>query len=122
MINLIKNEITKILKKKSIYVMLIVSLAFVILTNVLYKFVIPRFMNMSMYDDIMINSIKEEMKTFDLTNEEELEMYVTDKTTIEENELSKKYDDNSWQYALIQEKGYDLIYQVNYLQQLEYLE
>ena len=55
MISLIKNEITKILKKKSIYVMLIVTFSFVLLTNILYKFVIPKLMNMSMYNDIFIN-------------------------------------------------------------------
>ena len=35
---LIKNELTKIFKKKSIYITLLVILAFVILTNCIYKF------------------------------------------------------------------------------------
>ena len=113
MINLIKNEITKILKKKSIYVMIIVTFAFIILTNVLYKFVIPKFMNEFMFDDIINESIKEEMKNLNLDDLEQAKMYVADKTTLDTNELAKKYDNNSWQYAVIQEMASDLIYQVN---------
>ena len=113
MINLIKNEITKILKKKSIYVMIIVTFAFVILTNVLYKFVIPKFMNEFMFDDIINESIKEEMKNLNLDDVEQAKMYVADKTTLDTNELAKKYDNKSWQYAVIQEMASDLIYQVN---------
>ena len=38
MSNLIKNELTKIFKKKGIYITLLVVLAFIILTNCIYKY------------------------------------------------------------------------------------
>lgn len=37
MISLIQNELKKIFKKKSLLITLLVTLAFIILTNVLYK-------------------------------------------------------------------------------------
>ena len=37
--NLIKNEITKIIKKKSFYIMLIIVLAYIVLSNVMNKYV-----------------------------------------------------------------------------------
>ena len=114
MINIIKNEITKIFKKKSIYVMLIITFAFIILTNVLYKFIIPKLFNASAFDNIVTESVKNEMKNLNINNPQDVDLYITDKTILDTNELLKKYDTNSWQYVIIQEKANDLIYNINY--------
>ena len=53
---LIKNELAKVFKKKSIYILLIVTFAFVILTNVIYKYA---YSNLAIFDEYGINAMKE---------------------------------------------------------------
>ena len=119
MSSLIKNEIIKIFKKKSIYVMLIITFAFIILTNILYKFIIPKLFNFDTYDEYMVESIKRELSGLNINDPEEAKIYVSDKTALDIMELSKKYDSNSWQYAVVQEKAQNLIYQINYFKYID---
>ena len=74
MSRLIKNELTKIFKKKSIYITLFVVLAFVILTNSIYKF----FYHSGSYDEYSDNYIqyaKEEIKKLDPNKPSDTKMY-----------------------------------------------
>lgn len=109
MVNLIKNEFYKVLKKKSTVIILIIFLLYIVLTNVLVKY-------MSSYnnydyrlDESYINTIKEEIKTMNPNSD----MYLDYKTDIEYYELAKKYDKNSWQAFIIERDFYNYIYQVN---------
>ena len=61
MIKLIKNELIKIFKKKSIYITLLVILAFVVLTNCIYKFFYNGIYSYEVYSDEYIQYIKEEI-------------------------------------------------------------
>lgn len=112
MISLIKNEITKILKKKSVYIMLIVILAFMILTNVMYKYRGSSMMN-GYYSESYIKMIQEDIKTLDLNNPEDVEEYVSYKTDIDTYDLLKKYDQDSWQYEVILNTGSSYISEIN---------
>lgn len=112
MISLIKNEITKILKKKSIYIMLIVILAFMILTNVMYKYRGSSEMN-GYYSESYIKMIQEDIKTLDLNNPEDVEEYISYKTDIDMYDLLKKYDKDSWQYEVILNTGASYISEIN---------
>lgn len=112
MISLIKNEITKILKKKSIYIMLIVILAFMILTNVMYKYRGSSEMN-GYYSESYIKMIQEDIKTLDLNNPEDIEEYISYKTDIDIYDLLKKYDKDSWQYEVILNTGASYISEIN---------
>lgn len=112
MISLIKNEITKILKKKSIYIMLIVILAFMILTNVMYKYRGSSMMN-GYYSESYIKMIQEDIKTLDLNNPEDVEEYISYKTDIDTYDLLKKYDQDSWQYEVILNTGASYISEIN---------
>lgn len=117
MIKLIKNELYKIFHRKSIYVMGIIILAFILLNNILYK---------SLYnDDGSLNNplsianyelefIKEELKELDPNKESDKTLYVDYKTQYDVLELSSKYSNSSWQNYIINNKLYNIIYNRNY--------
>lgn len=111
--NLIKNEITKILKKKSFYIILIIILAYIILANVMTKYVYSLINYNNYFSDSYIEFIKEDIKNLNLDNPDELDEYVSYKTDIDTYELLKNYDENSWQYSIIIEQGTNYIAQIN---------
>lgn len=110
MISLIQNELKKIFKKKSLLITLLVTLAFIILTNVIYKL---DFGN-SYYDYIEeeISFYGEQLKTLD--PEKDKDMYAQYKTELEVYQLVKKYDEKSWQAKIIQSKMRNCISNINY--------
>ena len=113
MSNLIKNELTKIFKKKGIYITLFIILAFVILTNCILKFFYD---NTSYYyasNDEYIGYLREEMESLDPTNPNDVSLYIGNKTQIDLYELSEKYEDNSWQQYVINSQMYDYILEKN---------
>lgn len=117
MINLIRNELIKISKKKSIYITLIITLAFVILTNVIYKV-----SNNSNHYGVSenIKFYEEQLKGINLKTTPNKEMYLSYKAELEKNKLIEKYGDTgTWQAKIISEQGTELISQMlNY----EYME
>ena len=113
MSNLIKNEITKVLRKKGIYIMLIIIIAYVVLSNFLYKYFYNKTSISDEYSEENISILKDEMQSLYTNLSSDLEIYVSDKTTIDTYELLKKYDKNSWQYEIIKENGTDYISQIN---------
>lgn len=100
MSSLIKNELTKIFKKKSIYITLFVVLAFVILTNCIYKFFFTTG-NSYGYSDSYISYIKEELARLDPTKPSDTTMYIDLKSELETYELMQKYDEDAWQRQII---------------------
>ena len=100
MSSLIKNELTKIFKKKSIYITLFVVLAFVILTNCIYKFFFTTG-NSYGYSDNYISYIKEELARLDPTKASDTTMYIDLKSELETYELMQKYDEDAWQRQII---------------------
>ncbi|MDD6879473.1 MAG: ABC transporter permease [bacterium] len=95
MINLIKNELFKIFKKKSIYIILLITLGFIIFNNAMYKVMD----NPNVYDNIYVNNIKEEIKTLDPNDDKQ---YYADLTSeIEIHDLKQEYGHNSWQAYVI---------------------
>lgn len=110
MISLIQNELKKIFKKKSLLITLLVTLAFIILTNVIYKL---DFGN-SYYDYIEeeISFYGEQLKTLD--PEKDKDMYAQYKTELEVYQLVKKYDKKSWQAKIIQSEMRSCISNINY--------
>ena len=100
MSSLIKNELTKIFKKKSIYITLLVILAFVILTNCIYKFFFTTGSEYG-YSDSYISYIKEDIARLDPTNPADTSMYIDLKSQLDTYELMQKYDENAWQRQII---------------------
>lgn len=110
MISLIQNELKKIFKKKSLLITLLITLAFIILTNIIYKL---DFGN-SYYDYIEeeISFYGEQLKTLD--PEKDKDMYAQYKTELEVYQLVKKYDEKSWQAKIIQSEMRNCISNINY--------
>lgn len=111
--NLVKNEITKIIKKKSFYIMLIVVLAYIVLSNVMYKYVYNSTTNYEYYSDSYAEILRQEMKNLNLENQQEVDIYIGDKTELDIYELLKQYDKESWQYKLIPEKAGSYLSEIN---------
>lgn len=118
MINLVKNELTKVFGKKSIYIILIICFGFVILTNFIYKSYKTE-VNISGNEEY-INKLIEEQKTINLKNSKNIEWYVSNQTEIDIYNLQDKYGVDSWQAYLVSEELYDTIYQINYLKYGKY--
>ena len=98
--NLIKNELTKIFKKKSIYIILFVTLAFVILSNCMYKYFYNDG-NYSYYSDSYVEYAQKELKELDPEKPSDTKMYIEYKTVLDVNEMMKQYDKEAWQIQII---------------------
>jgi len=97
LIRLIKAELKKIFHKKSFYIVTIIFLLYALLTNVIYKDMDDLAYNLESVD---ITELEEENKSLDLTNEEDLSLYISNITTIEMEKLVEKYQDNNQQYLI----------------------
>ena len=95
--NLVKNELYKILHKRSTKIFLVIALLFVILTNVIYRF----------SDDLLVFSAtyyEDYDMALSYVNDYEnngigdKELYIYYKTYIDTYELASKFDSNSWEY------------------------
>lgn len=98
-----KNELIKIFKKKSIYITLFVILAFVILTNCIYKFFYYTG-NYEEYSDTYIQYNKEEIAKLDPNKPSDTKMYIDLKTTLDIYDMKQKYEANSWQRSVLSEQ------------------
>ena len=98
--NLIKNELTKIFKKKAIYILLLVTLAFMILSNCIYKY----FYNdttYSYYSDGYIEFVKEAINELDPDKPSDTKMYIEYKTVLDVDNMMKEYNKDAWQIQII---------------------
>ena len=89
--NLIKNELTKLFKKKSTYIILIITIAFILLTNIMNS-QIQNLYYSSGYDEESIQIFEDEMNSYSPTNPEEVQTYVEMKTKLDMLKLMQKYD------------------------------
>ena len=100
MINLIRNELKKITKKKVIYIMFFVTLAFMILINIVGK----KFQSTSyvIYDDESMNYYKEQLSPG--LEESNPDYYADCKAMYDSYQIAKKYDEDSWQRQIISQR------------------
>lgn len=101
MLTLIKNELYKILHKKSTYIVLIITVLFAILVNVIYNTEISS----SYYYSYELDSETEATYQSYVNNfnsdRDSYDDLIYYKTTLEINSLLKKYDSNTWQEQII---------------------
>ena len=98
---LIKNELIKLFKKKSIYIALIVVLGFMIFSNFMYKSTNNVMYNSYIYSEQTLNYLQEELDKLDPKKTSDIGMYVDIKSQIELYELMKQYENGSWQQQII---------------------
>lgn len=96
---LIKNELTKIFKKKNIYITLLVVLAFVVLTNCIYKFFFTS--SNYAYSDNYIQYTKEELAKLDPNKTSDIKMYIELKTEVDVYDMMNKYKEGAWQRDIV---------------------
>lgn len=100
MSNLIKNELTKIFKKKAIYILLLVTLSFVILSNCIYKY-FYKDSNFSYYSEGYVEYVKEAIKGLDPNKTSDTKMYIEYKTVLDVSDMMKEYSSDAWQIQII---------------------
>ena len=91
-----KNELKKLLKKKSFYIVTFIFILFCILTNVIYKTGLDYVID----SDGDINELEQENEDLDLTSDEDLLIYVENLTLIEKEHLKKEYSSNIANYLI----------------------
>ena len=105
---LIKNELYKILHKRSTKVFLIIALIFVILTNLIYRFSdnLVSFSTTYYEDyDVALNYVND----YENSGIGDKELYNYYKSFIETYDLASNYDSNSWQYQKYMEDYWSLL-------------
>ena len=105
---LIKNELYKILHKRSTKVFLIIALIFVILTNLIYRFSdnLVSFSTTYYEDyDVALNYVND----YENSGIGDKELYNYYKSFIETYDLANNYDSNSWQYQKYMEDYWNLL-------------
>lgn len=109
--SLIKNELIKVTKKKSVLIVLIIFLIYIVFTNIMVRF-FSKFQTYDFKTDAKyIETARQELKNIDpKTNPEE---YINYKTEIDFFDLYNKYEKNSWQQYIIERDFYDYLYNVN---------
>lgn len=107
MINLIKNEITKIFKKKAIYITLIITLIFIIGANAICKY--GDLFNSSTYSNNYKIYLETELQKLDPKKVSDNAQYIMIKTDLDVMNLQEKYGEDSWQYEIVNEKLYQTI-------------
>ncbi len=112
MIKLIKNELIKIFHKKTIYVMLIIMFAFILLNIIITK-VSFKNTNYTLYTPEYIEMLKSELEDLDYKDSTQVDQYISLKTELDKIELQNKYDKNSWQFYIIGNVLQSYIYDLN---------
>lgn len=114
MINLIRNELTKIFKKKNIYILLVISIAVIAFLNFMFKKQGDgRFY--SYPSEGLLSYYREDLKRLDPTKASDNSTYIDVKTQLDTFELMLKYDEKSWQVNMISLYGESYIREMNSL-------
>ena len=103
MFNLIKNELYKLFHKKSTFIVLIITILYTILVNVVYK------IDNNNYDYYESIEWMEKELTFLEQNSGNIEDIIYYKTEIDVQKLAQKYDSNAWQQDRIFSEYYEVI-------------
>lgn len=96
-------------------VLLVIILLFIVLTNFIYHTFYNEdgIMNEKSYEED-IAYYEKSLKGLNLSNEDDLNDYITYKTEIEVIKLSQEYKNDSWQSFVIKNNISDLISEINY--------
>lgn len=111
MIRLIQNEITKILKKKSIYIMLLVTLAFIIFFN--YMTATHNNSYYFNYSESYISYTRDRLKKLDANKAEDITEYIETKSMVDMFDLLDNYKKEDWQTPIIEQKASNYLRTIN---------
>ncbi len=103
--SLIKNELSKIFHKKALYIVLIITIAFIFLNCILDKV----FSNIDTILGPNETSLQQAIDSLDKNKASDKDAYYSLSADLESLKLSKKYKKNSWQRYIINERAYEII-------------
>lgn len=104
MSRLIKNELIKIFKKKTIYITMLLVFLFIVFMNIIIKASSNSYSSAYMYSESYMNSLKDELSELNPENPSDITLYINLKSEIELNELMYKYKDSEWKLSIINER------------------
>lgn len=123
MLNLLQVELSKILKRRSIYIIWGLMLIFCLLNNFLYLKDYDEEGNYKYLEqeDLKneIKSLHTELENYDKDNKNEVTMYITIKTKLTILTLKQNFSQDSWQFKNINNYLYDVVYQINHYKYIE---
>ena len=108
MISLVKNELTKIFHKKTLYIILIVAIGFMILNLVMTKYFESSVSNYYGQEDL--SYYNEMLNQLDKNDPYYKETYTSIKAQLETAKLNQKYNYDSWQWKVVNENSDKYIY------------
>lgn len=119
MTNLIKNELYKVFKRKSIYILLAIMLCIITLNTFLTKkYSIEDPVSTSAEEKYELQELKRTIDSYDKNNPGEKEEYYNALSNIELYELTDKYKE-PWKKILIRENLRDIIHSMNNAKYIE---
>lgn len=103
--NLIKNELIKIFKKKTIYITLIAIFALLIFMNCMFKYANNgSTTNYYIYSENYITSLRSELEKLNPDKPSDVTMYIGILSEIQLSEMMNQYQDTEWKLAIINER------------------
>lgn len=114
MSKLIKNELIKIFKKKTIYITMILIFLLIIFINCVNKYSNSSY-SVYMYSDNYKNSLREELSNLDPNSHSDVTLYINIKSELDLYNLMDKYKDSDWKLSIINDRIYNLITEINTL-------
>ena len=105
MSSLIKNELIKIFRKKTIYITLIVILLLLIFMNCMFKYANSGSeYNYYLYDQNYINSLRSELEKLNPEKSSDVTIYINLLSEIQLSEMLEQHKDTEWKLAIINER------------------
>lgn len=103
MINLIGNELKKVFKKKTIYILLVIIIGYILLSNIIIKLTDEGY-KYNYYYEGDIEYYESSLSNLDPNNPSEYPYFAEYKRQVEVLKLTKEYGNNSWQAYVINSK------------------
>lgn len=114
MINLLKNELIKVFKKKTIYIMFSIIIVFVLGISLIYKYQTSSYNQFSYYtNEGYRENLKNDLKNLNVNSDADRTTYISVKTQLDISDLYIKYGTEDWQASIINSKIEPLIYSLN---------
>ena len=113
MSNLIKNELTKIFKKKTIYITMLLIFLMIVFINCMNKYSNSSTYSAYMYSESYIESLKDELSNLNPEKPSDVTLYINLKSKLDLSNLMEKYKDSDWKLSIINDRISPYITEIN---------
>ena len=113
MSNLIKNELTKIFKKKTIYITMLLIFLMIVFINCINKYSNSSSYSAYMYSESYIESLKDELSNLNPEKPSDVTLYISLKSELDLSNLMEKYKDSDWKLSIINDRISPYITEIN---------